>query len=310
MSCKPQNFHLRLPLLAPYMKNLFSIAFILLIAAFSLCAQPNQGEYFYKQALDKAQKGQLEQALALFDSSIAAKSDEYLAWYNRGVVKGMMGWYEDELKDMEQSIRLNPGYKKAYLNRGTARRHLTDYSGAIEDFTLASQLDSAYAEAFYDRGAVYELYGKMDLACADFERAKNLGFEKAGLKVEHCHDAEYQRRPIHSILFLTETADNMKYGFNSDYPVKVGTGPDGGLENEHAYLDLLRDAKGQPVRYQHVNSCCAYASAYAPHGLAMVDRYEIQFTTAEGDQRSVDVYLSFYDYDAPMVLHGFKVAKP
>ena len=254
------------------MRNSFTLLILGLFCIISLQAQIHDGEFFYKLGLEKAQTGDLEKAVALFDSSIAIKNDEYLAWYNRGIVKGMMGRYEDELPDMEQTIRLNPGYKKAYLNRGTARRHLTDYSGAIADFTLATQLDSTYGEAFYDRGSVYELFGKTDLACADFERAKSQGFERANLKVEHCHDAEYQRRSIHPIVTLTQTAGNFKYGFTPDFPVKVGTGPDGGIENEHAYLDLLRDSKGNPVRYQRINSCCGYASVYAPHGLAMVDK--------------------------------------
>jgi len=270
-------------------------------------AQEN-GEFYYKQGLEKAEAGDLERALELFDKSISIKGDEYVAWYNRGIVKSMMGRFEDALVDLEQTIKLNPTYKKAYLNRGTTKKHLTDYAGAIQDYTWTIQLDSAYGEAYYDRGLVYELFDKMDLACKDFAKAKDLGYATAESRVGPCRNPD-KRGELHPVLWLEKQSANRLYGFSSDHPIKIGNGPDGGPANERAYLELLRDAKGKPVRYERINTCCGYRSDNAPKGMALLDRYQMTFTNAEGDQKTVYVYFSFYDYDEPQVLFGFNTVK-
>jgi tetratricopeptide (TPR) repeat protein len=282
--------------------------FIILIPAIllfiSATGQQMDGEFYYKAGLEKAQAGDLDKALEMLDKSIAIKSDEYVAWYNRAIVKSMMGRYEDALADLEQTVKLNPGYKKAYLNRGTAKRHLTDYEGALLDFTRAIQLDSAYGEAYYDRGLVYELFDKMDQACKEFHKAKELGYENADTRTFVCADTS-RRGELHPVLWLEKMSGDRLYGFTSEHPVKIGNGPDGGPANERAYLELLRDAMGKPVRYERLNSCCGYKSFNAPKGMALLDRYQITFTNAEGEQKTVFVYFSFYDYDSPEILFGF-----
>ena len=266
------------------------------------------GEFYYKQGLEKAEAGDLERALELFDKSISMKGDEYVAWYNRGIVKSMMGRYEEALVDLEQTVKLNPAYKKAYLNRGTAKKHLTDFGGAIADYSRAIQLDSAYGEAYYDRGLVYELFDKMDMACRDFIKAKELLYVNADKRVNTCLDIS-KRGELHPVLYLNKTANNRLYGFSSEHPIKIGTGPDGGPANERAYLELLRDAKGKPVRYERIGTCCGYKSDNAPKGLALLDKYQVTFTNADGEQKTVYVYLSFYDYVEPQVLFDFTTVK-
>jgi len=295
----------------PMIKKTILSGITFLVFGFAIAQQADtgktivkNGEYYYNLGLEKAQAGELGPALDAFDKSIEIKNDEYVAWYNRGIVKYMMRHYEDALTDLEQAIRLNAAYKKAYLNRGRAKRHLTDYGGAIQDYSRAIQIDSAYGEAYYDRGQIYELFDKMDMACKDFNKAKELGFANAERRVTMCQDLT-KRGELHAILWLPKTSANRLYGFSTETPVKVGTGPDGGIANERAYLELLRDAKGNPVRYERVASCCGYASDNAPKGLALLDKYQIVFTNDQGDEKTAFVYLSFYDYEEPMVLNGF-----
>ncbi len=275
-----------------------------------MAQQPDpNGEFYYNEALKKAEAGDLAKALELFDKSIELKNDEYVAWYNRAIVKSMMGRYEGALTDLTQAIKLNPAYKKAYLNRGTAKKHLTDYGGAIQDFSRAIQLDSAYGEAYYNRGLVFELFDKTDRACSDFNKAKELGYARAEQRVALCKAPEKAAKTKH-ILWLTKTSDSPMYGFTPDMPVKVGTGPDGGPANERAYFDLLRDTKGNPVQYKRIGTCCGYKSDNAPKGLALLDKYEMTFINADGEQKIVYIYLTFYDYQEPEILNGFNtVAK-
>jgi hypothetical protein len=105
---------------------------------------------------------------------------------------------------------------------------------------------------------------------------------------------------------LTKTAEDDTYGFTSKKPVKVGLGARGGPANQRAYLDLLRDAKGNPIEYERIASCCQYESKNSPFGLGMLDEYKITYRNEKGKKKTASVYISFYDYEEPLILFGFK----
>lgn len=108
---------------------------------------------------------------------------------------------------------------------------------------------------------------------------------------------------------LAKTAEDETYGFSPEHPVKVGSGPDGGPANQRRYLELLRDAKGKPIKYKRIASCCPYPSENGLAGFAMVDKYEIEYTNGKGKKKKALVYLSFYDYEEPKILYGFKTVE-
>ena len=220
----------------------------------------------------------------------------------------MLHRYEEALVDFDKTILLNPGYKKAYLNRATTKKHLTDYDGAMRDYNYVLKYDTINMEAFYYRGLLYNLLGKRIEACIDFNRAKRLGYKDALPEVIGC-----VRRPIaddtsiHSILHLTRTADNDGYGFTPEHPVLVGKGPESGPNNVRTYLELLRDVNGKPLKYERIGTCCAYKSDHALFGKeALEEKYEITYTADNGTAKKAFVYLSFYDYEEPLILAGMK----
>lgn len=278
-----------------------TICWAILTTAFSQDAQK-----YYEQGLEKAQAGELEEAINLFDKSIEIKEDEYVVWYNRGIAKLILDRYEEALLDFSQTLKLYPEYKKGYLNRGTTRKYLTDYEGALTDYSCAIQLDQNYGDAYYSRGLVYDMLGKRDSSCSDFNRANELGMKNAQKKVDKCKDTTASKIPINSILRLTKTASSDKYGFTEENPVKVGTGTEGGPSNQRAYLNLLRDAQGKTIKYQRLSSCCRHKSEYGLMGMAMLDKYEITYFNENGKEVKAVVYISFYDYEEPQILYGFK----
>jgi tetratricopeptide (TPR) repeat protein len=279
--------------------SLFVLFFPLIIAVYGQDAKT-----FYEQGMEKAQAGKMEEAIGLFDKSIELKSDEYVAWYNRGIAKSKLFLYEDALLDFEQTVKLQPDYKKGYLNRGIAKKRLTDYMGALADYSYAIKLDANYADAFFNRGLLLELLSKRDSACLDFNKAHELGSKSASKKVESCDDTA--KMTIYPILRLTKIASDDKYGFTAEKPVKVGRGPDGGPANQRVFLNLLRDAKGKSLKYQRVGSCCSYKSENGFMGTATLDKYEIIYLDVKGNEQKATVFISFYDYEEPQILSGFK----
>lgn len=257
----------------------------------------------YEQGIEKAQAGKLKEAIALFSRSLELRPQDYYCWYNRGIAKSMMGQYEEALPDFEQTVKLAPDYKKGYLNRGTTRKHLTDYEGAIADFSHAIQLDTNYQDAYFNRGIVYEMLDRKKLACNDFEKAK------AETKMAKCNDTPKSTIETRTILRLTKTADNNEYGYTPEKPILVGTGINGGPANQEAYLDLLRDQQGKPISYKRLGSCCDYKSEHGFFGIAKLDKYKITYLNENGKEKNAVVFLSFYDYEEPFIIKGFKTIR-
>lgn len=293
------------------MKNLIIVLAVLFVCITTSFAQEDdkafqEAKKYYDQAMDKIDEEKYEEAILLFDKSIEIKSDEFVAWYNRGILKGMLGLYEESLPDFDMTVKLVPGYKKGYLNRGTTKKHLTDYEGALSDYNYAIKLDPNYGDAFYNRGLIYEILNKKDSACADFYKAKELGLKQAEMKIEKCNDKTKSSIRINAIFKLFKTASDANYGFTEANPVKVGIGPDGGPANQKAYLNLLRDAKGKPIKYTRLGSCCFYKTENGIDGMGMLDQFEITYLNEEGKENKTVVYMSFYDYEEPKILFGFK----
>jgi hypothetical protein len=117
-------------------------------------------------------------------------------------------------------------------------------------------------------------------------------------------------KELFEITALTKMADSDKYGFTGEFPVKVGTGKRGGPYNQRAYLELLRDGRGKPVEYKRVGGgCCPYKSENALFGdFALVDSYEIKYKDKDGKKKKAIIYISFYDYEEPMIPVGFQSA--
>ena len=263
--------------------------------------------HFYQKGMDAIKAEKYEEAIKNFDESIKLKNDEFVVWYNRGIVKSWLRRYEESIIDFNQTIILNPKYKKGYNSRGNSRQDITDYEGALADYDFAIKLDSQYIDAIYNRAELYQLLGNKELACKDFKLAYKLGDVESQRNVERCDDTTKSSRVMHSILRLLVKAENNKYGFSPDDPIKVGNGPKGGPANQRAYLKLLRDAQGKPIQYKRTVSCCPYKTPNAwVGGMALLDEYELVYLNEKGEKTTSKVYISFYDYEEPKILFGFK----
>ncbi|HRE56584.1 MAG TPA: tetratricopeptide repeat protein, partial [Candidatus Kapabacteria bacterium] len=65
-----------------------------------------------------------------------------------------------------------------------AKSRLGDTKGAIFDFTKAIEFNPQFAEAYYNRAIVYGQEGKETLACADLQKASELGHKEAEVMIE------------------------------------------------------------------------------------------------------------------------------
>ena len=286
--------------------RIFSCSILMIVLLLPALSNAQPAKELFDRAMDKAKQEDIAGALALFDSSISLKPDVSIARFYRGITLNVLGESKKAIADFDTTIILDPGFNEVYMHRGMARLNLTDYDAALADFSKAIKTEPDNAEVYFERGRLYQLLSKKDAGCADFRKSLELGFQQAENRVKQCDDPKKQDEEIHPILYLKEVAKSKKYGFREKNPIKVGTGPDGGPANAYRYIQLLRDRQNRPVSVKRLGSCCMYQSKGSPLGMGMLDRYEIKFQDGNGKEKSEVIYITFYDYEEPKILHGFQ----
>lgn len=284
------------------MKRLFLFINFWLLAAGLVSGQ--NAKALLDEGLKRAQVGDLQNAIALFDQSLAL-NDDYPVRQSRGTARSLLKEYEAAIDDFTKAIQLNPKAKRSYLNRGIARKKLTDYDGALTDFNAALKLDPRFTDALYNRGLLHELLNQRDKACADFKAAQAAGMALAEPKVTLCSEepapAPPNRQPL---LRLGAVSTDPKYGLAKENPVKVGIGFNGDRENIETYLDLLRDGQNKPLRYRRLGTA-PFFSKNAPGGKGSVQSYEVRYLDASGQERRKTLYLTSDEFEEPLVVAGF-----
>ena len=138
----------------------------------------NPAVYFY---LGKAYKGinNNEKALFYFNKAIEIAPDYPKPYVAVAIIKGKEKKFKEALELLNTSISFYPDYPMAYINRGVIKGALGDNSGAIDDFGKSIELNPLLDASYVNRGISYEVSGRLNEACLDWERAKNLGNKNA-----------------------------------------------------------------------------------------------------------------------------------
>jgi tetratricopeptide (TPR) repeat protein len=148
------------------------------------------GNYYQKMGL-------AQDAIEHFTGAAALGYAE--AYCNRGTVLFELGRYEDAIRDCSRAIRKLPDRAEFYYNRGNAYQKSGNLEKAIEDYNHAIELKPDYSQAHnnlraveldrYNRvahtnlGAARLRRGEVQAAIESYERAAELGSEKAQRKL-------------------------------------------------------------------------------------------------------------------------------
>lgn len=291
------------------MRNIICVLLIKLITS-SIGLSQDTLEY-YNRGVINYQNGDLDKAIEYFSLSIKnhpAHPIIHYAYYNRGLAKLDKREYEDAIQDLDKAVELKKDYLLAINLRGVAKKNKGDMQSAIDDYSLALSIDPNYADALENRAKAYYSTGKEDLSCQDLKRAGELGREMA-LKVYNSACLKKGEPKMGEIKNLTIIANNREYGFSEKDPVKVGSLVQSGPESQRAYFELLRDPQGKKIKYKRLGSCCHYETPNGFMGMGALDIYEITYSDNNGKKKTEKVYITFYDYEQPMILFGFTANK-
>ena len=101
------------------------------------------------------------------------------------VVKIKIGKLTDALNDLEEVLLYESDNLMTWKIRGNIHLLTRRYSQAIADFTKAIDLNSELGTAYFNRGIAHLLNHNPMIACTDFERSANEGYERALDKQRH-----------------------------------------------------------------------------------------------------------------------------
>jgi tetratricopeptide (TPR) repeat protein len=131
------------------------------------------------RGIEKAQKGDLDGAIADFDRAAELNPKDDSPYYNRAQAKRLKNDTRGAIADYTKAIELGSTNPAAYNNRANARAETNDPDGAIADYTQAIELKPDYARAYYNRAVLKTDKGDKTGADADFKRARELDPELA-----------------------------------------------------------------------------------------------------------------------------------
>ncbi len=106
----------------------------------------------FKQALALFQKGQLDQARALFEEIGELHPGHFDALNLLGVIAAQTGNYPEAIELLGRALRINPNSATAHYNLGIAQKESGKLEAALESYQRAITLKPDYAEACYARG--------------------------------------------------------------------------------------------------------------------------------------------------------------
>jgi tetratricopeptide (TPR) repeat protein len=111
----------------------------------------------------------------MLTNSINKKADSDMLYQNRGLYQYYIGNKKAALSDFNEAIKLNPANVEALYHSGLLYGEMNDYTKAVEQLTKVIEADKNYKSAYLYRGVYNYNNEKIDLACADFNKAKELG---------------------------------------------------------------------------------------------------------------------------------------
>jgi tetratricopeptide (TPR) repeat protein len=128
----------------------------------------------HEEAYDLAKKGQLEDAIALFNEALTIHPGHPDIYSDRAVTYLHLKMKVESLQDFDLCIEIQPDYSYRYASRAYAKDFFGDTEGAIADYEKAIQLDPEDAVAHNNLGLLQEKLGYNRKAKENFERADRL----------------------------------------------------------------------------------------------------------------------------------------
>jgi len=151
----------------------FSLAFNLLASAISHAEYHElHGSFFFK-------RGQVNEAIAHYQTSLVLQPDAAVTHYNLGVALGQIGQTDDAMRHYQEALRLEPDYTEAHINLGGALGLKGQTDEAIHQFQAAVRLKPEQADTHYNLAVALSQKGRTGEAIRHYQEAVRLKPDRA-----------------------------------------------------------------------------------------------------------------------------------
>ena len=118
-----------------------------------------------------------ERAIDDFDKALDLDPESAEAWTHLGLAHASTGDYDRAMASYDRAVGLGRDSVLALYQRGRILQMRMEYGNAIVDFSEVIRVNPNYAPAYQNRGICHFRSGQEDLARADFDKARKIGFE-------------------------------------------------------------------------------------------------------------------------------------
>lgn len=132
---------------------------------------PNSASDYSNRGLVHFQSGQLEAAIEDYNQAIELNPQLDSAYNNRANYYAAQGKFLEAILDYDIALDLNPANVRVWINQGITFRELEMYDRALESFELALCLGRLEGHIYAERGRTYHLRGDWNCALGDYRRA-------------------------------------------------------------------------------------------------------------------------------------------
>lgn len=120
---------------------------------------------------NKGMRGDLDGAIAEFESAISLDPKYAPAYYDLGYAKALQNKPDEAMQNFGKAIELDPNYRDAYNQRGNLKGRHGDFDGAIPDFKEVVRIDPSYPQGHYNLGHVYYFTGDLTNSTKELDQA-------------------------------------------------------------------------------------------------------------------------------------------
>ena len=121
------------------------------------------------------------EALAVFDTLVAAQAGDAAAWYNRAVTLVELGRGDDAIADLHKAVALKPDQAEAWRMLGVIAQHRQRLDEALASYDRALAVNPQSAEVWSNRGTVLMDLKRFEEAVTSLDRALALSPDGASI---------------------------------------------------------------------------------------------------------------------------------
>jgi Flp pilus assembly protein TadD len=131
-------------------------------------------EKLFYQGLEKADQGEMKEAIALWDQALALNPNVSAIWHNRGSALGHLGLLDEAIISFDKAIEINPKDYQAWNDRGNAFYNLQQWEKALFSWDQSLTIRGDFTQAWYSRGCALEHLNRLEEALISYNKAIEL----------------------------------------------------------------------------------------------------------------------------------------